>query len=110
MRLPILHRRSLPPADGGLAVFSVVVAVTFAAFGGIHNGPGNTPSARVGTDPAAGVSTPAVAGTAAPVLSGASPTRLVVPDVIASVPGGLTPAELARVAKLGGVRSVLAID
>ena len=32
------------------------------------------------------------------------------PDVIASVPGGVTAADLARLRKLSGVRSVLAID
>src|SRR5262249_39978571 len=41
---------------------------------------------------------------------GATPTRLVVPDVIASVPGGVRAADLARLRKLGGVRAVLAVD
>jgi hypothetical protein len=59
----------------------------------------------------------AAAGTAAPDqavgaprLSGAVPTRLTVPDLIASVPGGVLPADLARLDKLGGVRSVLVVD
>ena len=43
-------------------------------------------------------------------LTGATATHLIVPDVIASVPGGLTAADLARLRKLGGVRAVLAID
>jgi hypothetical protein len=52
------------------------------------------------------------AGTAPnePGLAGATTTHLVVPDVIASVPGGLTQADLGRLKKLGGVRAVLAID
>ena len=52
------------------------------------------------------------AGTAPtePGLAGASTTHLLVPDVIASVPGGLTQADLGRLKKLGGVRAVLAID
>jgi hypothetical protein len=33
-----------------------------------------------------------------------------VPDVIASVPGGVTNADLARIRKIAGVRAVLAID
>ena len=33
-----------------------------------------------------------------------------VPDVIASVPGGVSAADLARIRKLGGVRAVLAVD
>ena len=44
-----------------------------------------------------------------PGLSGASTPHLVVPDVIASVAGGLTQADLGRIKKLGGVRAVLAI-
>ena len=43
-------------------------------------------------------------------LTGATTPRLIVPDVIASVPGGVTKADLARLRKLSGVRSVLAID
>ena len=43
-------------------------------------------------------------------LTGATATHLIVPDVIASVPGGLTAADLARLRKLSGVRAVLAID
>jgi Transglycosylase SLT domain len=52
------------------------------------------------------------AGTAPtePGLAGATTTHLVVPDVIASVPGGLTQADLGRLKQLGGVRAVLAID
>jgi hypothetical protein len=43
-------------------------------------------------------------------LSGGTPTHLVVPDVIATAPGGVTAADLAKVRKLSGVRAVLAID
>jgi Transglycosylase SLT domain len=43
-------------------------------------------------------------------LTGATTPRLIVPDVIASVPGGVTKADLARLRKLSGVRAVLAID
>jgi hypothetical protein len=52
---------------------------------------------------------PAAAG-GTPGLAGATPTRLVVPDVIASVPGGVSAADLGRLRKLGGVRAVLAVD
>jgi Transglycosylase SLT domain len=45
-----------------------------------------------------------------PGLAGQTTTHLVVPDVIASVPGGLTQADLGRIKRLGGVRAVLAID
>jgi hypothetical protein len=53
---------------------------------------------------------PASAPPPGPRLAGESPTRLVVPDVIASVPGGLTQADLGRIKRLSGVRAVLAID
>src|SRR6202012_5712739 len=43
-------------------------------------------------------------------LSGATPTHLVVPDVIATAAGGVTTADLAKIKKLSGVRAVLAID
>jgi hypothetical protein len=43
-------------------------------------------------------------------LTGATTPRLIVPDVIASVPGGVTKADLARLRTLSGVRAVLAID
>ncbi|MGH3290426.1 MAG: lytic transglycosylase domain-containing protein [Trebonia sp.] len=50
------------------------------------------------------------AAVAPPGPSWAHPARLVVPDVIASVPGGVTRADVGRLRKLGGVRAVLAID
>jgi hypothetical protein len=53
---------------------------------------------------------PVATAPAEPGLPGASATHLVVPDVIASVSGGLTQADLSRLRKLGGVRAVLAID
>ena len=45
-----------------------------------------------------------------PSAAGASVPRLVVPDVIAAVPGGVTPGDLARLKKLSQVRTVLAIS
>jgi Transglycosylase SLT domain len=43
-------------------------------------------------------------------LTGASTPRLIVPDVIASVPGGVTRVDLRRLRALTGVRAVLPID
>jgi len=43
-------------------------------------------------------------------LTGATTPRLIVPDVIASVPGGVTQADLRRLRALRGVRAVLSID
>ena len=58
-----------------------------------------------GTASAAGVGAESHA-----TLTGATTPRLIVPDVIASVPGGVTGADLRRLRALGGVRAVLAID
>jgi len=64
---------------------------------------GPTRTAPTGTAPT-GVAPTGVA------LSGATPTRLVVPDLIATAPGGVTAADLVRIKQLSGVRAVLAID
>jgi hypothetical protein len=66
----------------------------------------------VPADSAPPATAPKPVGTAPaePGLPGATATHLVVPDVIASVSGGLTQADLGRLRKLGGVRAVLAID
>jgi hypothetical protein len=45
-----------------------------------------------------------------PSAAGASVPRLVVPDVIAAVPGGVTQADVAKLRKLSQVRTVLAIS
>ena len=51
-----------------------------------------------------------LAGTPDPAsLTGAASPRLVVPDVIAAVPGGATQADLAKIRKLSQVRAVLPI-
>jgi len=42
-------------------------------------------------------------------LAGVTPTRLVVPDLIASVPGGVTQADLVKIKMISGVRAVLAV-
>ena len=101
MRPPnkIRRRSLLTVAGGGLAAVCTAVAMLAS---------GNAAYAAPG---AGGKVVPAPATAQAPPgLAGATPTRLVVPDVIASVPGGVTKADLARIKKLSGVRSVLAVD
>jgi hypothetical protein len=102
VRLPKIRRQSLPTAaGGGLVAVAVAVAVTVAA---LTSAPAKAASGwivPVGTAPPP---------PATPSLAGATTTHLVVPDVIASVPGGVTQADLDKVGKLGGVRGVLAID
>ena len=41
---------------------------------------------------------------------GSPPRQLVVPDIIAAAPGGITPAQIASIKKLAQVRAVLPID
>jgi hypothetical protein len=117
-------------AGSVLAAVSVVAAVTAAVLSGGPGGasraaagpvttgaaaeigaaPGAAPSASTGPASTGPASTgPASTGPHAG-LAGATSTRLVVPDVIASVPGGITPADLDKVKRLAGVRAVLAID
>src|SRR5207342_2878563 len=45
-----------------------------------------------------------------PGSAGAAPRQLFVPDLIAATPTGITAAQLARIARLTGVRAVLPID
>jgi hypothetical protein len=134
VRLPKIRRQSLPTAVGsGLVAVGVAVAATIVALGGGHSGSGGSPAATgsaAGARTAAattgetpgGAAAAALNGRVVPVssgpqspgpgsgLAGATPTRLVVPDVIASVPGGVTKADLDKISKLSGVRGVLAID
>jgi len=97
VRLPSVRRASRPAAvAGALAAAAVVVASTAAWV---------TPPLPGATAPPKAPGSPADAGAA-----GATVPRLVVPDVIAAVPGGVTAADLAKLKKLSQVRSVLAID
>jgi hypothetical protein len=93
---------------GGLVALCAAVAALVAALSG-----GPAPSA--GALPAAATASASPDATAGDPTSHASLTwattpGLIVPDVIASVPGGVTTADLVRLRKLSGVRAVLAID
>jgi Transglycosylase SLT domain len=121
MRLPTFRRRSLPAAAaGGLVAVSAAVAATLAVLSGGQGAPDGLLSGQaravVAASAAAGgaspgaAQAPGAAGSAAPGLAGSTPTRLVVPDVIATVPGGVSAADLARIGKIGGVRAVLPVD
>jgi Transglycosylase SLT domain len=94
--LPKKVRRRAPLTALGGRVAAACAAVAMLA---------GVPSAHAAERPVA-----APASSAPPGLAGGTSTRLVVPDVIASAPGGVTAADLAKVRKLSGVRAVLAID
>jgi hypothetical protein len=138
VRLPTIRRRSLPTVvGGGVVALSVAIAAVVATLSGTHGGASGLldgtrgaadPRDQVAASPASPAATlpaatlpaaalpasdpadPAPSADHAASLTGAATPRLVVPDLIASVPGGVTTADLARVRKLAGVRTVLAID
>ena len=94
---------------GGLLDGQAAAAVAARATGsGAPSRAAAAPDGSGSAVPTRGTSGPG--DSAAPGLAGATPTRLVVPDVIASVPGGVSAADLARIKRLGGVRAVLAVD
>ena len=99
----MIRRRSLFARRRGLVAAGVAVTVTVAALGVTAFEMPNHQVVPVG---GASTSTPSPGAG----LPGAATTHLVVPDVIASVPGGLTEPDLAKIKKLSGVRAVLAID
>jgi hypothetical protein len=120
-----MNRRSRPVVlGGGLVAVAIAVATTVAAMSGGHgaaSGPltprpaGRPTATRSVTGTGTGASTGASAGRSPDpsptvTLTGLTTPRLIVPDVIASVPGGLTPADLQRLKRLAGVRAVLPID
>ena len=123
VRLTIDRRARPAVVGGGLVAVCAVVAVAVAALSG---GPASSAGALTGPARAASAasaspaSSAGAAGTAGgpgafggesrATLTGATTPRLIVPDVIASVPGGVTAADLRRLRALHGVRSVLAID
>jgi Transglycosylase SLT domain len=125
VRLPTINRRARPiVVGGGLVALCAAVAATVAALSG---GPALSSGALSSGALSSGARAEAVASAAAlpaaahpartahrasgtATLTGATTPRLIVPDVIASVPGGVTAADLRRLRALGGVRSVLAID
>src|SRR5450756_135606 len=116
-----MNRRARPAVlGGGLLAVCAAAAATVAVLTGSPGGPAVT-SASTGLAHAAPSVSDSSSGTGQPIagqpsagqdsvsLTGAT-TRLIVPDVIASVPGGVSPADLARLRRLSGVRVMLAID
>jgi hypothetical protein len=67
-----------------------------------------SPAAASSPDPTA--SDPGTAGTSAADVLGPPPSQLVVPDLVASLPSGVTAAQVALIAGLPGVRAVMPVD
>ena len=81
------------------SALSLTVAGSAAAM--VTSSAGGTPSSHVRSDSAAASGSAGSAGSA---------RQQFVPDLIAAVPGGITPAQLAQIKKLGGVVAVLPVD
>ncbi len=138
MRQLTIRRRPLPAViGGGLVAVSVIAASCFAALTGgqdrANSGHPGSAASLTGTSlpmtldlPVPGGSARIASGGAGgpgpgggtgggtspqqPSAAGASVPRLVVPDVIAAVPGGVTQADLVRLRKLSQVMAVLPIS
>src|SRR5215472_9201166 len=131
--MPTIRRRSWPAVlGGGLAAVGIAVGASVAALssgppaassgqfasGTLASGPASSAASAssAGTAnpanpaPAASPGAGSADGTAAATLTGSTMPKLIVPDVIASVPGGVTAADLAALRRLPGVRATLAID
>ena len=104
-----LRRVVLTAAATAALSVSVAGPAVQAADAAVASPVGGTPSSHVssGSGPTAG---PTSSPAPSPAPSGSAPRQQFVPDLIAAVPGGITPAQLAKIRKLGGVAAVLPVD
>ncbi len=116
MLLPSLRRAVL----AGAATCAALAFIAIPARAGVvpgsvaPGGPGpSSGSLGFTVTPPAGVAAAASSvpsSLKAPGSAGALPRQLFVPDLIAAAPAGISPAQLARIGKLTGVRNVLSVD
>lgn len=100
-----------------LAVVTAAAGATLAAFAvpvgaATASGPSGGPYAFTVAPPPGVAASDASAPDSlkAPHSAGALPRQLFLPDLIAAVPSGITPAQLARITKLSKVQAVLPVD
>ena len=114
----------MPMTRRHAALFSVGVAVAITVWAAIATGTVNAgylrpdrpatavtdqaPRGQVLPSTATGATGLVPSGRAA--AAGSPPRQLIVPDLIAVVPAGITAAQVARISSLPGVRGVLAVD
>jgi hypothetical protein len=113
--LSLFPRRAAPMRRAArLAAVTVAACATLTAFAVpagaavLSSGP-----ATLNATPPPGVAAPGGSipkSLQVPGSAGAPPRQLFVPDLIAATQAGITPAQLARISKLTGVRAVLPID
>jgi hypothetical protein len=103
-----------------MLAFAIVATVTTDAG---HVGPGSATVADRGAASPKRAASPAAAalpesartdpgspGTSATAMLGSAPTKLVVPDLFASLRGGFTAAQVDQIGALAGVRVVMPVD
>ncbi len=117
--LPLFLRRAALVATATAAMCLTVTGFAVPASAAVASGPtgGSFPftvSPPAGVAAASEVSSALPASVPAslrtPGSAGTPPRQLLVPDLIAAAPAGITPAQLAKIGKLPGVRAVLPVD
>jgi hypothetical protein len=109
---------AVPLRRGAAAVATVVAACVAVTAFAVPAAAGSDPNPGGGSlgftaTPPPGVAAPSSSVPSAknvPGSAGAPPRQLFVPDLIAAAPAGITPAQLAKIRKLTGVRALLPID
>jgi hypothetical protein len=97
-------------APGDTSADAAAMAVSLPMAGSrLLPDPGSTP-APWGKAAFPAAATPASATRPVGAQPGTPPRQLVVPDIIAAVPGGISAAQIASISRLGNVRTVLPID
>jgi hypothetical protein len=108
-----LRRVALTAAAATALSLGVAGSVVQAADAAVASPAGGPPSSHVSSasgPEALPTSGPTSGPASASASSGSAPRQQFVPDLIAAVPGGITPAQLANIRKLGGVAAVLPVD
>lgn len=104
-----LRRVALTAAAATALSLSVCGYAVQAADAAVASPAGGPPSSHVSSG-SVPETMPTSGSTGSPAPSGSASRRQFVPDLIAAVPGGITPAQLAKIRKLGGVAAVLPVD
>ncbi|HEY6787436.1 MAG TPA: lytic transglycosylase domain-containing protein [Trebonia sp.] len=94
---------------GGSNVDSAGMSVSLPAAGRHVAGGGDPWASSTGSPTGSGTDS-GNAASGSTTQAGSPPRQLIVPDIIAAAPGGITAAQIARISKLGQVRAVLPID
>jgi hypothetical protein len=96
-----LRRAALTAAATAVLSAGVAGFAVQAAHAAVASPAGGAPSSHIRSD---------FAPSGSPGSASSAARQQFVPDLIAAVPGGITPAQLAKIRKLGGVAAVLPVD